>query len=205
MQFIGNTKIAILKTAAASALFLIAFAFSLLARPTPLFTHAESLHLAVPPQGSSCQAVLDASTKLYSVPYHMYMTNTNPAVMNGKPITSESISVGGKLYVLVEGKWAASPLSLEELKQKFDENKKNVLNASCNFVRNESANGEAAALYATHEETAHGKNDTQMWISMGKGLILKQEIDIDIGNGRPKTHLSTRFDYANVQAPTIAK
>jgi hypothetical protein len=206
MPFIKNKNSAILKTvAAAFSLFLLALSVSLPAHPSPVLTHAESLRLAEPPQGSSCQAVMDAGAKLYSVPYHMYMTNTNPAVMNGKPMTSESISVGGKLYVMLEGKWMASPFSLEEMKQKFDENKKNVQNASCNFVRNESVNGETAALFTSHEETAHGKNDNQMWISMGKGLILKQETDIDIGNGRPKTHLSSHFEYANVQAPTITK
>ncbi len=70
-------------------------------------------------------------------------------------------------------------------------------------MKDESVNGESAALFATHGESEHGKDDNQIWISKSKGVIIKQETDIDIGNGRPKTHMSVRYEYTNVQAPKM--
>jgi hypothetical protein len=64
-------------------------------------------------------------------------------------------------------------------------------------------NGESAALYSTHEESTHGKTDSQNWVSKSKGLILRQEIDIDTGGATGKSHISSRYEYSNVQAPKL--
>jgi hypothetical protein len=202
MPFIPNTKPAILNIlAVAFVVTLVAFAGTSLARPSPAPNHAESSPLANPPQDSTCQAVLDAGDKLFSVPYHAYTTIT----VDGKPMAGESIAVGGVIYVMINGKWSNSTMSVADMKQLNETNKKKIHNVSCKFVRDESVNGESAALYTTHEETDHGKNDNQVWISKSKGLIIKQETDIDIGNGRPKSHMSGRYEYNNVQAPPLTK
>jgi|CZKC01.1.fsa_nt_gi hypothetical protein len=204
MAFKKNRKATLLPVLAAGlGVVLIALAVSLPARTSPTMNHVETPAAAYPPQDSGCQSVLDAGEKLFTTPYHMYATQTDPGIQNGKPMSSESISVGGAIYVMVNGKWSPGAFSLEEMKQRYQQNKKTVHNVSCHFVRDESVNGESTALYNTHEETEHGKNDNQMWVSKGKGLVVKQEMDIDIGGGRPKSHFSARYEYTNVQAPKM--
>ena len=44
------------------------------------------------------------------------------------------------------------------------------------------------------------KSDGQMWISKSKGLPLRDEMDVDAGDGI-KHHHSTRYGYTNVQPP----
>jgi hypothetical protein len=202
MQFKKNTQAPNLRILAIPlALSLAAFVGTLAARTPTTVNHVGTLTAANPPQDSGCKAVLDASEKLFSIPYHSYTTIT----MNGKPTPGETISVGGVIYVMYNGKWSSGMMTLEEMKQQNEINKKKLHNVSCKYVRDESVNGESAAVYSTHEETEHGKNDNQMWISKSKGLILKQETDIDIGNGRPISHFSGRYEYTNVQAPAVTK
>jgi len=131
------------------------------------------------------------------------MTQTSAAMQNGKPISTERVYAGGKHYVLYDGKWTASEMSDSDMKAMQLKARQTAKNLSCHYVKDETVNGESAALFTTHGESEHGKDDNQIWISKSKGVILKQETDIDIGAGRPKTHMSVRYDYANVQAPKM--
>lgn len=155
---------------------------------------------ANPGMDSACQAVIDASDKLFTAPYHMFATEAGAGVGNKKPVSSEMIFAGGAQYILNNGKWSTSPLSTAQLKEMSQRNRKNA-NTSCHHVRDEAVNGESAALYTTHDDTAHGKSDSHIWISKGKGLILRQETDIDTGGANGKTRLSVRYEYGDVHAP----
>ena len=190
-------------TALALAILGVGSGIASASRVPALKNHAAPQAVATLLAGSECQPVLAAGDKLFTTPYHMYMTEGVPGTENGKQSTSESISIGGSQYVLFNGKWTASPLSIDELKQMEERNRKTATNQSCHFVRDDSVNGESVGVYAAHSETAHGKNDNQLWISKSRGLILRQETDIDIGDGRPKTHVSARYDYSNVQKPPL--
>ncbi len=204
MLFKGKREATILRVlAAALGVFLVANAGTLAARRSPVLMHAEMPLAANPGVDSACQAVLDASEKLFTTPYHMYSTQAGALVGNGKPTSSEMVSSGGAQYILYNGKWSPSPLSTEELKAMEQRNRNNAKNMSCHYVRDESVNGESAALYSTHEESVHGKTDSQIWVSKSKGLILRQEIDIDTGGANGKSHMSSRFEYSNVQAPKL--
>jgi len=163
---------------------------------------AATLKAAVPAPDSGCP-VLDALDKLYTTPFHVYVTQISPGIANGKPMNSETVFAGGARYVLVNGRWIPSPLSTEQMKALDEQNRKNARNASCRYVRDDSANGESAALYITHSESDHGSSDNQFWVSKSKGLILRQETDLDTGRANGKSHLSARYDYANVQAPKL--
>jgi len=167
----------------------------------PLMTHAEMRVVANPPGGSECQPVLDALDKLYTTPYHSYMSQTG--MEKGKTMSTEMVFAGGTQYVLYNGKWSPSPLSTEEMKELVQRNRKNAKNLSCHYVRDEVVNGEGAALYNTHEDTEHGKSDNQIWVSKSKGLILRQETDLDTGGANGKSHVSVRYEYSNVQAPKL--
>jgi hypothetical protein len=52
---------------------------------------------------------------------------------------------------------------------------------TCRYLREESVNGEAAAVYSQHVETENDKMDVQVWISKSKGLPLREELDVDVG------------------------
>jgi hypothetical protein len=185
---------------AALGIFLLANKQTSSAGPEPLLKRAEIRAVAEPATPSECQPVLDALDKLLTTAYHMYMTQTG--ILPGKIMTSETVFVGGARYILYDGKWSPSQVSTQDMKEMEERNRKNAKNISCQHVRDEAVNGEGAALYSTHEETEHGKTDSQLWISKSKGLVLRQETDLDTGAAN-KSHLSVRYEYSNVQAPKL--
>jgi hypothetical protein len=66
---------------------------------------------------------------------------------------------------------------------------------TCNFVRDEAANGEAAAVYRQHHINGDETYDTLIWVSKSSGLPLRQEQDADFGQGK-KGHESLLFKYS---------
>ena len=175
----------------------------LAAKLSPMLMHAEISAGANPGVNSACQAALDAGDKLFTTPYHAFMTESGEGEANGKPTSNESIFTGDVLYILVDGKWRPSGMSKEVMKAMERRNRDNARNMACHYVRDEAVKGETAALYSTHQETVHGKIDSQTWISKSRGLILRQEIDIDTGRPNGKSHMSSRYEYDNVQAPKL--
>jgi hypothetical protein len=205
-QFTENKEAAILGILTAGlAIFLLAEHATPAASLPSTAEAAETRTVANAALDSVCQTILDASNKLYSTSFHMYMTQTSPGIENGKPVNSELIFVGGpRRYVLYDGKWTASPFSTEDLKELEERNLKNAKNQSCRYLRDESVNGECADLYTQHSKSENGKDDSQVWISKSKGLVLRTETDLDTGGGtNGKNHLSLRFEYGNVQAPKL--
>lgn len=150
-----------------------------------------------PVVSSVCQKVVDILHKLTSVPYHSYIVQT----LNGKTSTMEMVFVGDTYYVLINGKWMVSPISVQQMKQLEQGNMNNLKSASCQEVRNETMNGESATVYTSHSVTEKGTADTQMWISKSRALLLRQDID-SVGTS-VKNHSSTRFEYTNVRAPSM--
>lgn len=148
----------------------------------------------------SCDPVFNALTKVLTTPSHSYSTHTTS---NGsKTISAEMIYMQNKGYMRINGKWMENPETPGEILQQEQENRKNG-KATCRLVRDESVNGEPAALYSLHSESENGKEDAQMWISKRTGLPLREEMDMDVGGSGGKSHLSTRYEYGNVQAPKI--
>jgi hypothetical protein len=116
-------------------------------------------------------------------------------------IRNETIYAGGSAYIKVSGKWSRSEWTLDRIMKQEQENRQQS-KYTCRYLRDESINGEAAAVYSTHSERLHPqvKSDGQMWISKSKGLPLRAEMDIDGGDGM-KHHHSTHYEYTNVQPP----
>ncbi|HEY6250607.1 MAG TPA: hypothetical protein VI685_11655 [Candidatus Angelobacter sp.] len=141
----------------------------------------------------NCQAVDDATNKMYATPTHLYTTMDN--------IKNEMIYVGGTIYDKVSGKWARSQVTMQQV-MKFEQDNRQHSKYTCRYLRDEAVNGEAAAVYSTHAERSDlaVKSDGQIWISKTRGLPLRHEGDIDLGGGSKK-HESTRYEYANVQPP----
>src|SRR5581483_11490239 len=146
----------------------------------------------------SCQPVFDALTKVVTTPSHSYTTNTS--VSDGKAPEGETIFADGQKYIRARGKWMRVPVTsqdvLEQEKEKEQHGK-----STCQLLRSDSVNGEAAMLYSVHREYDEVKEDGQMWISRGTGLLLRAEEDLDNGANNKKEHRSTRCEYGNVRAP----
>jgi hypothetical protein len=155
-----------------------------------------------------CQAVDDARNKVMTVPTHIYDA-MSPIPSNGRTpqpsdtIHNETIYVGGSGYAKVSGKWSRSEWTLQRLTKQEQQNRQQS-KYTCRYLRDESINGEAAALYSMHAERALGQmhvtSDGQLWISKSKGLPLRDEMDVDAGSGI-KDHHSVRYEYTNVQPP----
>ena len=150
---------------------------------------------------SECKAAFEANDKLLTTPHHGFITRSAVSKAD-KPELMENIFVGGVYYVQIRAKWVKSPMTAEQMKQQQEENRKNAKNVSCKHVRDEPVNGEAAAVYKVHSETEDAKSDSLIWISNAKGLILREDEDLDAGGD--KMHMVTRFEYSNVTAPKLS-
>jgi hypothetical protein len=147
----------------------------------------------------ACQAVLEAVTRVYTIPVHLYTFTATPA---GKTSSSEIIYANNITYVLVNGQWRASPVSQREVKAMKARAQADTT-ARCAEVRQEPVDVEAAVLYIRHTTDDDTTIDSQLWVSKKTGLPLKQVIDMDAGpSGR--NHQSVRYDYVNVTAPAAA-
>jgi hypothetical protein len=156
------------------------------------------------PQGAaqdSCKAVNDAQDKVITTPTHIYSTMTS-APNSADKHTTEIIYVGGATYVKVSGKWTRSAITAQQVTKREEENRK-ASKSSCQYLRDEIVNGEAAAVYSAHSERADMgiKSDGEIWISKSKGLPLKNELDIT--SDGTKNHHSARYEYTNVQPPPV--
>ncbi len=121
--------------------------------------------------------------------------------------SSESIYVGGAVYVMVRGKWTRSRVTIAQLKSAQDEGK-DTPKPACRYLRDEAVDGEPAAVYATHREGDGYKSDVTLWISKSRNVPLRSESDMDTGvagNSNGKSHTSMRYDYKNVQPPPGVK
>jgi hypothetical protein len=149
--------------------------------------------------GDGCQTLLDANLKIYSVPVHVYTTET-AIFTGGKARSNELIYLNGKTYLQIAGKWQVSPRTpaqMQEVRKQAEAGAK----VTCKFVREESVNGEAAVLYNAHQDMEDAKVDSQVWISKARGVPLKTESDSDMGGANGKVHRTLRYEYNNVQAP----
>ena len=162
-----------------------------------LFSSLIVMGFAAPPAAAdSCQPVFDAITKIVTTPSHSYSSG----VLNGTARSTETIYVQGKTYMIVKGKWMLSPVTPNDVLEQEKENETNS-KATCQFLRNESVNGEAAAVYSMRRETENAKEDGQIWISKATGRALRKEVDVDSGGTMGKSHLTARYEYENVKPP----
>ncbi len=150
---------------------------------------------------AGCQPTTDAMKKYAAVPSHLYIT-TIAQYNGGKPKTSEMITVGGVTYVGTDGKWIRSKVTPQDILNDQKDEEEQVKD-TCRYLRDESVNGEAAAVYSVHSESPDDRVNHQIWISKSKGLPLKQKTDIDVGGAMGKSHKSLRYEYSNVHPPSL--
>jgi hypothetical protein len=143
-----------------------------------------------------CQPVFNALTKVVTTPSHSYTTSTR----GGNSAEAETIFANGQKYIRARGRWMRLPVTsqqvLEQEKEKEEKGK-----SSCQFLRSESVNNDAATVYSLHREYDEVTEDGQMWVSKSTGLPLRVEEDVDNRGNKVKEHRSTRFEYGNIRPP----
>jgi hypothetical protein len=153
----------------------------------------------------SCQPVFDALNKLARTPNHSYATGTlAPTNGGGEVIEGEKILANGQYYLRTHGKWLRLPVTSQDV---LDQEKDKELHgkSTCQFLRSESINGEAAALYSVHREYVQASDkvieDSQMWISKSTGLPLRAVVDWENFGIHRKEHRTDRFEYGDIRPP----
>ena len=146
----------------------------------------------------SCQPVFDALMKVATTPSHSYTTSTG--VNGGTPTEAETIFANGQKYIRAGGKWMRIPVTSQDVVEQEKEKQQHGT-STCQFLRNESVNGDPAMLFSVHREYEEVKEDGKMWVSRGTGLLLRVEEDVDNRGNKVKDHRSTRFEYGNVRPP----
>ena len=145
-----------------------------------------------------CQPVFDAFVKVATTSNHSYTTST--AVSGNTPTESETIIANGQKYIRAHGKWMRTPVTSQDVVEQEKE-KQQRGKATCQFLRSESVNGEAAMLYSMHREYEEVKEEGEMWVSQRTGLLLRVEMDVESMGSKVKEHRSARFEYLNIRPP----
>ena len=133
----------------------------------------------------ACKPLFDAMIKAATTPNHATSTMSNP------PMVTETITVGGAIYLRVNGAWKKSPMTPQGMVQQQQDNIKNT-KSTCQPLPDDRVDGTPAAVYSLHTETPDvGASDSKVWISKATGLPLRSEGDV--GGGADKMHISTKF------------
>lgn len=169
------------------------YACTLLVVPLFVMGHALAAHAA-----DACQPVFDALIKVATTPSHSYTTSTG--INGGKTTEAETIFANGQKYIRVRGKWMRIPVNSQDVVEQEKE-KEQQGKSTCQLIRTESVNGEAAMLYSIHRDYEDVKESGQMWVSRSSGMVLRAEMDIDSPDNKIKEHRSSRFEYGNIQPP----
>ena len=154
-------------------------------------------------QSAQCAPAYAAMSKLFDKPFHSFTIDTaqtDAGLHGGQPRVSESIWTGTGYYIMVRGQWSKSRVDVAEMRK--DLNDASTKKATCSHVRDESVNGEAAALWRIHSVSEDDDTtDTDAWISKSSGLVLKSDVHLDIGTTLGKSHIVSRYEYTNVRLP----
>lgn len=170
----------------------------------PLFAAGFGLLLAaaspvIAQSPTSCKPVFDGIDKVLTMPTHMVRTVPRK---DGEPTNDEAIYAGGAIYQKTgsSGKWEKNAATTAMAAKQEHEGRAKA-KTSCRVLKsNDTVGMDPATLYEYKNESKTETSTAQVWISKAKGLILKQEIDVDAGD-HGKVHYSVRYDYDNVQAP----
>ena len=145
----------------------------------------------------ACKPVFDATHKTLDTPNHLYSDQSDG---QGRKTTGELITLNGDRYVFYNGKWSKSRMTVAATKAQEEENIKNAKVLSCKRAGDDVVNGDAATVYIEHTENEDTKSDGKIWVSKSRGVVLKEEIDLDSGTAEHQ-HIAMRYEFGNVKAP----
>ena len=157
-----------------------------------------------PAQSVLCRQVAAAMLKHAAAPYHMYMTRRTGAKGEQEKV-SESISAGGWLYVLVNGKWIKSRMSVKDMVEEERTAADSVSRLyTCTRVGSAQVNGVLTQQYHARGKTEDGVKQEDVWLS-SDGLIEQVVAYADDGSAAGQKYATIRYVYTNVQPPPGVK
>jgi hypothetical protein len=147
---------------------------------------------------ASCQPVLAARRKMFTVPHRSSTTDVAPkGGAAGK--ASNGIFTADAIYIQIRGAWKKSPMTPKDMLEQMESNLREAKALACKQLGDEPVDGTPAAVYTAHSESENGKADAKLWVAKGTGLLLRDDEAID--DGTTIRHRSTRYDYKDVRAP----
>lgn len=138
-----------------------------------------------------CDALYNASIKSLQTPHHVLSTSTRA----GKTRTSEAIYAGGVEYVLINGSWKRSPMTITDMVEAAQDKLKTHPDV-CTAKGENTVDGQAVDVYAVHSKEA--ETDQEVRVSKSTGLMQGSTAKLPGGNV-----LETRYDYTDVRAPAM--
>jgi hypothetical protein len=161
-----------------------------------------------------CNQLKAASQVLATVPFHVYMTetqsfpNSNLAKAAGQigmggTKQSEEISTGKNIYVMSGGKWIDMKTSLAAMEKDKDSDpdaKKALEDSTCKVLPDEAMYGQPAAVF--FQSTPSLGIESKLWISKITKLPVRTDMTND--QGAMKMVTVSRYEYTGVQAPANA-
>ncbi len=164
---------------------------------------------------AACKALADAMLANLKTPYHSYATITFayaatvdearrkmhlPNAQN-----SETIFTGqAAFFRLQPRKWQPLPGPLAQFQDSVRDSVTGLKN--CAHLPDDAVNGEKASVYVGDSNPLNRLVQTKVWVS-AKGVPARTETDIEIGHtpggDAIHQHISTRYEYGAIQAPSL--
>lgn len=163
----------------------------------------------------ACKPVQDALIANSRTPYHSFVTITfayaaTVAEAHRKmklpdEQKSETIFTGSAVFVrLLPGKWKSLPGTLAQFQDGIKGSVAGLI--ACRHLADDTVDGAKLSVYEGDAKPQNKAVQTRVWIS-AKGVPVKSETDIEIGNtpggDQIHQHLSTRYEYGDIQAPAL--
>jgi hypothetical protein len=118
---------------------------------------------------------------------------------------SETIFTGqAAFFRLLPRKWQPLPGSLAQFQDSVRDSVADLKN--CAHLSDDTVNGEKASVYVGTSTPQNHVVQTKVWVS-AKGVPARTETDIEIGHtpggDMIHQHISTRYEYGAIQAPSL--
>jgi hypothetical protein len=164
---------------------------------------------------AACKALADAMIANLKTPYHSYATITfayAPTVDEARrkmhlPLAqnSETIFTGQAAFFRLQPRpWQPLPGSLAQFQDSVRDSVTGL--KGCAHLPDDTVNGEKTSVYVGASTPQNHTVQTKVWVS-SKGVPAKTETDIEIGHmaggDSIHQHISTRYEYGAIQAPSL--
>lgn len=148
--------------------------------------------VAVAAKADDCATLMNATI----ASAHNSYTATSTISGRGAPTrVSHSVSVGGKLFVEVNGHWVLSKMTMSDMANTM-RSEIGTAKMSCLRLGEGDVSREATTMYSSHVDNRGNVSDNTLWISKATGLPLKTEVKLKNG-----MDVVTVFDYSHFQVP----
>jgi outer membrane lipoprotein-sorting protein len=148
---------------------------------------------SVPVLADECATVKEAIIAQTKVPYASTVVMTQA----GAPLTTgQTVTLGDKLYIQVNGAWQSTPRNAQE---EIDKMNAAAKTGTCIHESDETVNGESVGVFTLRYKTPHSESNNRLWISKATGLPVKTEAVLTGG-----MTISITFRYDNVRLPAGA-